>query len=368
MTIARTRSGRLVAPCTAVALSALAAGCTFPDVTFSEAPDGSTRHPPGVDATAPDARASGSDDGALADGSPSADSGDATTTVGFDGGCDFNGTWATRITIDVSWTPQGLNSVILSPGTGHITQWVKGLRVQSPTAPLALSDDSVVCGIQLPDFQSTTNEVYGVRFPDTLFDDQYLPPFTVNGALTRLSGDGGLGYSTTETAVLIGLTMTNPTQDPWPATITTQDDEDHDNAPGVTVAAAQGPLAMPTGTATMYSYVPTNIPLLVLEQPVRASALYLAIRQVTIISGKVQDCNTITGTVDIPTIGSKPAIDSHILGCALVDGGACTTGSSSQTSFVDNSQPVFTPSGNTDFQSVRLPTGATCADVRAAFH
>ena len=190
----------------------------------------------------------------------------------------------------------------------------------------------------------------------------------MNGALTPLAGDGGLGYSTTETAVLIGLTMNSPTQDPWPATITTQDDEDHDNAPGVTVAAATGPLAMPTPTASMYSYVPTNIPLVLLEQPVRASSLDLAIRQVTIVSGKVQDCNTITGTVDIPTINSKPAIDSHILGCELVDGGACTTGSSSQTSFVDNSQPVFTPSGATDFQSIRLDAGATCADVRRAVY
>jgi hypothetical protein len=359
---------RLVAPCAGLAVSALAAGCTFPAVTFREAPDGSGRLPPGLD-TAPDASVFGGDDDAVADASTAADTGDATAAVLFDGGCNFNGTWATRITIDVSWMPQGLNSVILSSGTGQITQWVKGLRVQSPTAPMALSDDSVVCGIQLPDFQSTTNEVYGVRFPDTLFDDQYLPPFTVNGALTPLAGDGGLGYSTTETAVLIGLTMTSPTQDPWPATITTQDDEDHDNAPGVTVAAATGPLAMPTPTASMYSYVPTNIPLVLLEQPVRASSLDLAIRQVTIVSGKVQDCNTITGTVDIPTINSKPAIDSHILGCELVDGGACTTGSSSQTSFVDNSQPVFTPSGATDFQSIRLDAGATCADVRrAAYH
>jgi hypothetical protein len=368
LTIERAHSGPLVASCAGLALSALAAGCTFPEVTFSDVPDGSGRLTPGLDATAPDVNASGGDDDAMADSPTGADTGDAAATMSSDGGCDFNGTWATRITIDVSWMPQGLNSVILSPGTGQIIQWVKGIRVQSPTAPMALSDDSVVCGIQLPDFQSTTTEVYGVRFPDTLFDDQYLPPFTVNGALTRLSGDGGLGYSTTETAVLIGLTMTNPTQDPWPATITTQDDEDHDNAPGVTVAAAQGPLSLRTPTASTYSYVPTNIPLLPLEQPVRASSLYLATRQVTIVSGKVQDCNTITGTVDIPTINSKPAIDSHILGCALVDGGACTTGSSSQTSFVDNSQPVFTPSGPTDFQSVRLDAGATCADVRGAFH
>ncbi|HEY5147750.1 MAG TPA: hypothetical protein VII82_13340, partial [Polyangiaceae bacterium] len=300
------------------------------------------------------------------------DAGDAGTALDFDGGCNFNGTWATRITIDVNWAPQGLNAVILNPGSGTITQWVRSIRKQTPEAPTALIDDTAVCGIVLPDFQSTTTEVYGIRFPDTLFDDGYIPPFTVSGALSPM-GDAGVGYSSTETAVLIGLTMTNPTQDPWPATITMEDDQENDMHPGVTVPV-QGPLATPSPTAPDYQYIPTDVPILPLQQPVRASAVYLAIRQITITSGTIVDCNTITGTVDIPVINSKPAIDSHILGCALVDGGNCTVGSSSETSFLDNTQPVFTPSptGKTTFQSIRLPAGttpATCADVRKApFH
>ena len=354
------------------AAALVVAGRTFPDVTFrSSAPESGAPMGPGFDASADDGSFVG-DDAQAVDAPAGQDAGTPETgapPVGVDGGCDFNGTWATRITIDVTWQPQGLMSVILAPGLGTITQWVKGARVQKPATPMALSDDSVVCGIELPPFQATAlglNEVYGVRFTDMLFDDGYLPRFTVNAALTPQSGEG-FAYSTTPTAVLLGLTMASPTTDPWPTTVTTEDDMDMDGNPGVTVPVATGAVQTPTPTATSYSYIPTNIPAPL--QPIDlAQSLYLAIRQVTVASGAVKDCDTITGTVSIPTIASKPAIDSHILGCALVDGGACTTGASSEASFVDNSQPVFTPTGTTTFESIRLPPGAACADVRGAFH
>jgi hypothetical protein len=354
-----------------IAMAGGTAGCSFPEVTFTDpVADGAGQPSPGHDGDVPDASGFAGDEADAMDEPYEAT--DATTSdgggLGVDGGCNFNGTWATQITIDVNWQPQGLMSVILAAGSGTITQWVKGNRVQTLSAPLQLSDDSVVCGIALPDFQATAlglNEVYGVRFPDTLFDDAYLPPFPVNGALTAQAG-GGFTYSTTPTAVLLGLTMQNPTTDPWPATVTTWVDQDQDGFPGVTVAVAQGPLATPTATATTYSYIPTDVPAPFMPVAL-ASSLYLAIRQITVASGTVEDCNTITGTVSIPTIASKAAIDSHILGCGLLDGGACTTGASSEASFVDNSQPVFTPSGTTTFQSIRVHDGATCADVRSAF-
>jgi hypothetical protein len=355
-----------------LALAGLSAGCSFPGVTFGEvASDGGVRHAPGLDVDIPDAGAG--DDGAdlsLDAGGPldataTLDAGSPETASGTDAGCDFNGTWATRVTIDVTWQPQGLMSVILQPGSGTITQWAKAVRVQNMETPLTLIDEASVCGISLPDFQATTlgqNDVYGVRFPDSLFDDGYVPPFTVYGSLNAQRTT----YNSTSTAVLLGLTMANPATDPWPSTITTEEDQDSDGNPGVTIAVAQGPLANPTATASSYSYIPTDIPPL-LVPPDLASQLYVAIRQVTVTSGNVVDCDTMTGTVSIPTIASKPAIDSHIIGCALVDGGSCTTGPSSEAAFVDNSQPVFTPTGTTSFQAVRLPANATCADVRTAF-
>jgi hypothetical protein len=351
-----------------VALPALRllAGCTFPEVTFGPVePDGGVETEPSLDA--------GTDDVTVVDaGATSDDASSAEATVGDttpDGGCDFDGTWGSRITIDVSWTPQGLTGIILAPGTGQIRQWVKGNRVQGGAARTALSDTSVVCGIELPDFKETTiagGETYGVSFPDKLFDERYLPIFTVNGALNGASPlSPGATYSTTTTAALLGVMMANPTTDPWPATILTEVDMDQDGQPGVTAAAAQGP---------GYSEIPTEIPG-AFQQPARATALYLAIRQVTVVTATVTDCSHMVGTVEIPQIQTSPgnskyAIDSHVLGCALADGGNCTTSTpsqpGSQASFVDNSQPIFTPSGMTEFRSIRLAANASCADVRSA--
>ena len=360
----------LVAAVAAFAIAGVGAACSFPAVTFDPQSDASGAVP-ADDAGAPDAMASSGDDADTSDSATTTldattQDGDAVNTPGFDGGCDFNGTWATQIKIDVTWEPQGLTSVILASGSGTITQWVKGVRVQTAAAPLQLSDNSVACGIDLPDFQATTlglNEVYGVRFPDSLFDDGYIPPFTVNGALT-LQSNGTFSYSTTPTAVLLGLTMMSPASDPWPSTVTTAVDQDMDGNPGVTIAVAQGPLATPTTTATDYSYIPTGVPAPFM--PINlASSLYVAIRQVTTTIGTVQDCNTITGTVGIQTIDGKAAIDSHVLGCELLDGGECTTGASSEAAFVDNTQPVFTPSGTTSFTSIRVPKGSSCEYVRS---
>jgi hypothetical protein len=276
------------------------------------------------------------------------------------GSCDFTGTWASLISVDVNWAPQGLNlqTFVLAPGTGTIRQWIMGVRAQHGNS---LEDTTVVCGIALPDFRGTqivAGQTYGVVFPESLFDNMYLPTFDVDAVVT--SSAPGATFRSLPTAALLGLTMANPTTDPWPATVTTATDPDNDGTPGVTVNAAQGAVA-PPGDGGTYSYFPVGIP--APFQPVVVSdKLHLAIRQVTEVTGTVTDCDHIFGTVSIPQIAGQYAINSHVIGCELVDGGDCTD---TQASFVDNTQPVFSPSGATTFESRRLPTGATCATARA---
>jgi len=287
-------------------------------------------------------------DSGSADGSHDAGSPDTGTT------CDFAGTWGSRLVIDVSWTPQGITGIILASGSGTITQWILSTITLNGTSSTA---STVVCGIDLPDFDGTAiagGEVYGIRFPNSLFDSSSLPAFSIDGTFS--GSTPGATYNTSAAAVLLGLTLTNPTTAPWPATITTEVDEDQDGNPGVTANALHG---------NGYTYPPVD-----LFKTNRASELYLAIRQVTQISAQATDCNDISGTVSIPTITdtgtgtSKPAIDSHVIGCLV--SGTTTACNSTQTSFVDNTQPVFTPSGGSSFTSVRMATGATCAQVRQA--
>ena len=275
------------------------------------------------------------------------------------GSCDFTGTWGSLLTVDVSWAPQGLNiqTFVLAPGSGTIKQWIKGVRTQHGTS---LQDSTVVCGIELPDFHGTqivAGQTYGVVFPDSLFDNLYLPSFEVDAVVT--SSAPGAVYRASAAAALLGLTMANPTTDPWPATVTTATDPDHDGTPGVTVSAAQGPV--PPGDAGSYAYFPVGIPA-AFQPVVLSSKLHLAIRQVTAVTGSVVDCDHISGEVSIPQIAGQYAIDSHVIGCELLEGGVCTD---TQAAFIDNTQPVFTPSGATTFQGMRLPAGSTCATVRS---
>jgi hypothetical protein len=267
------------------------------------------------------------------------------------GSCDFNGTWASRLTMGVSWVPQGLMGVILAPGSGQIRQWIKGVRVQTGNTAI---DTTVVCGIALPDFTGTSiagGETYGVSFPDSLFDNGLLPTFTVNATVSGFAP--GATYTTTPTAALVGMTMASPTTTAWPATVTTAVDSDKDGYPGVTIEVDQG---------GNYSDVPVDF-----VKSGRADHLFVVIRQVTVVTGTVLNCDHMSGSVTIPRIpntsAGKYAIDSHVVGCQLTGGtGTCN---STQTSFIDGTQPVFTPSGAGSFVGVRMPSGATCADVRA---
>jgi hypothetical protein len=264
--------------------------------------------------------------------------------------CDFSGTWATRLVIDVNWVPQGIMGVILAPGSGQIKQWLLSTRSLNGSAT---TETASVCGIALPDFSGTQiagGERYGIQFPDAMFDSGNLSTFTVSGTLT---GSGaGATLSSSPTAVLLGLTLSNPTTDPWPATITTEVDSDQDGKPGVTAWVSQ---------AAGYSNIQVD------AFGNRGDRVYLAMRQVTSFSGNALDCDAIAGTVNIPQIADsagtpKYAIDSHVIGCRLVgDAGDC---SARQVTFVDTTQPVFSPSGATTFASVRVANDATCATVR----
>jgi hypothetical protein len=372
------RSHRVLRVFVRIGLACASAACGLGLAGELQAPgdlgSGSSRHGQGLssddgsaDANSDDADPFGGDDASNFD--PDASFGSSSGGNPGDGGppigtpdaagptvpCTFSGNWATKLSIPVSWVPQGLMSVILNPGSGTINQWILQQRTQSGTT---LTDSTVVCGIDLPDFQGTVvagAEAYGVRFPNSLFDDHYLPTFTINGTLTAATTNAT--YSTAPAAALLGIDLSSPTTAPWPSAIDAvaeSVDSDHDGNPGVTALAAQG---------AGYSDIPTDI-----YKSARASAVYVVIRQVTQVSGTVTDCNHISGSVTIPQLtdsngDSKYAIDSHVIGCALDDdGGTCNA---LQWSFIDGTQPVFSPSGTSTFASVRMPPSTTCAAVRA---
>jgi hypothetical protein len=311
-----------------------------------------------------DAGGSDGGDGGMAtqgsDAGPDASTADAGSTSPDGGACDFAGTWGAEITIDVTWAAGGILDIVIAPGSGTIKQWLLSTRTQNGKT---VTDTAVVCGIQLPDFQGNAelvNETYGIRFPNSLFDSGDLTPFAINGTVSGSTPTAT--YTTTPAAALLGLTLANPTTAVWPATITTEIDEDDDSKPGITANV------VPPGGG--YSYVPLDISVISFPTTVaRADELYVVIRQVTSVSAQFSDCNHSSGSVTVPQITDtssntkKYAIDSHVIGCSV--NGTGTDCSANQTTFVDENQPVFVPSATT-FVSQRFPTGSTCANVRSA--
>ncbi|HTB77205.1 MAG TPA: hypothetical protein VK762_28370 [Polyangiaceae bacterium] len=297
--------------------------------------------------------ADGGPDGSAPDGGPAPSDG---------GACNFAGTWGAEITMDVTWAAGGFFDIVIAPGSGTIKQWLLSTRTQSGTT---VTDTAFVCGIDLPDFQGSAlvNETYGIRFPDSLFDDGGLTSFAIGGTVSGSTPTAT--YTTTPTAVLLGLTLPNAATAVWPASITTEVDEDNDKKPGITANV------VPPGGG--YAYVPLDFTVVTSPTTVaRADLLYLAIRQVTSVNAQFTDCDHASGSVTVPQItdpsnptSKKYAIDSHVIGCSVNGSGTdCAAG---QTTFVDENQPVFVPSATT-FTSARLAAGATCATVRGQFH
>ena len=99
-----------------------------------------------------------------------------------------------------------------------------------------------------------------------------------------------------------------------------------------------------------------NLPLAAALQPPRAEALYMALRSVASIANPFANCTRASGAAKVTSL------DSHVLGCRLAGGGAC---SSSEAAFADANRTVFTVTSAT-FQAAKLSGSGSCPDVRSA--
>lgn len=276
-------------------------------------------------------------------------SGGSAGTSGGSGGsfgqpCDLSGTWASYIEIDVAWQA----TMVLQAGNDKIRVWLLGDRAQQPTgAREAVS----TCGITLPDFQSNFlggNERFGVWFPGEVFDLGGIPIFRLDfsGAF-----ETGGQLESAPVAMLIGHTMTDPLNDPWPSLTQVQaSDPDADTKPGLTGFASKG---------NGYFHPPTDA--LKFE---RAQALWLVSRTVAKLSATIDSCDALSGSAEVPTIAGKPGLQSHIVGCIKDNDEACNA---QQTEFLDTNRPDFQPAKTSRFVSQRVPAGTTCAEVRGLF-
>lgn len=299
------------------------------------------------------------DGGFLTGGASGAGASDAGVAPPTDGPfnpitCDFSGTWASYVSIDVTWPA----SVVLQPGEGKLQQWNLTHEVQAPLST-TVTAHTRPCGIFLPDLQTTILglfQKFGIRFPNSLFDMGRIPEteFTFTADITKTP----ITFTTNPFAIVIGANLSNATTAAWPevSAMTFRDDDNDGNA-GITVTPVNG---------NGYSLPPAN-----LITGDSAKLVYIATRTVSSLSGRIVDCNHLEADVTIQTVNGKPGIDSTVVGCYRtgnaangVPPGPCAP---DESAFIDGARPQFTPKGPGKMTIVRVTESATCADVRARF-
>jgi hypothetical protein len=289
---------------------------------------------------------SGTDDPSAADADsdpdptddPSADSADSDDPTGAAGTCDLDMQAGIRLSVDVTWA----GGIAVLEGAGAIDIWLLG-ELDAEGTDVSLTGR--VCRIALPDFATgllAGNETYGTMFPDSVWASPTMPTIDANATIS--AADPGATLHLERGAVVLGATMTDPLNDPWPADWhqLAATDHDGDGSPGVTAAAKTG---------GGYAYPRIDI----LNSDARAEEIFLVSRTTMEFDGTIDTCDTAVGEATI-------TMENHSVGCGMVGGGQCSDG---QTTTLDNNMPQFVVMGG-DFELVRLPDGAACDAVFAA--
>jgi hypothetical protein len=270
-------------------------------------------------------------------------------------GCDYSGTWASYVSQPVEWPATPL---VLLRGSGKVQQWNLVYQQQDG---LNVATRAKVCSIFLPDLEGDLFAAYykfGIRFPDALFDDGTIvdSEFVLRGSVTAA---GDIAFETETFASVGGVWLADPIGGAWPSidgllgsassSSSRSVDDDQDGRVGITVIPATG---------QGYSLPPANLALQL------ADRVYIAERTVSRLYGTLTSCDEVHGSVEIVSVNGKPGIDSRVIGCRKDDGNECTR---EEAGFVDGIRPQFAPTGPGTLTVVRMPDGATCADVRARF-
>ena len=269
--------------------------------------------------------------------------------------CTYAGTWGTLIRVPVTWPDAVL---VLYGGKGEVLQWNISRRVQD--SPSTYHEATSLCGIYLPDLSGavlTSNQKFGIRFPDSIWDQGGIPPVVFNTTVTSVGADPR--WVAGPIALLTGLKMQDPTTTPWPDNnfpVAQTPDQDNDGSPGVTVIPVN-PSDDPS-----YNWPPVGLPPYLGADYPRAARISVVVRTVSNLRGTITGCDEAKGQVDIIDIDGSPALSSKVIACTKTDGKVC---SASEAQFLNNARPVFTPSGPGNLRSIRLPDTGTCADVRS---
>jgi cysteine-rich repeat protein len=286
---------------------------------------------------------------------------DPPNTVGCDPSCkrlktcDLSGNWALKVVLKVTWT-----GGLLVDGSGEADQWAL-LQIDQGANSTGFDATIRPCGITLPDFHSKVNfgdEWYGLAFPDKVFDSTTIPTFPIKGQVSNLAP--GATFTTISAPVLLGLDVHGSTSavGPWPGSYKDLTDAngyslpdiDGDNQPGITADVKTG--VIPAGGASYKNVIEDIADPYNLDNPGRASKMYIAIRQISAQQGSVVSCDELSGS-------TTASIDNHVVGCLQDTNVPCR-----DANLVDGGRPYYTVTSGS-FAAARLGTSTSCRTVRA---
>jgi hypothetical protein len=262
------------------------------------------------------------------------------TATGCGTTCDVTGTWAVLVDVQVSWQGQS----VVNAGSGLLRYWQ---RLELAHTRGGVNGTATSCGTALPDTKTElgVGETFGSIHPAALFDAD--PPFFLPVPVALgLSGElPGSTFTLPAFAMTRGIALDNPLTDPWPTSaygVVSSLDDDRDGLQGITVP-------FKNGDGLVY-------PALDLLRATRSDLAYAADRLIYSASGSLVSCLRAEGAAEVS------AYDARILDCRVFALGPCSL---PQRDLLDGNVPTYVPS-EARFSMVRLDSGASCADVRAA--
>ncbi len=268
-----------------------------------------------------------------------------------DGTCATESTSAIHVVVGISWPA----TLAATEGSGDLHIWLKSHSIISgtpnPDGSYSINSTAKSCGSYIPDIESLIRpgEMMSIVIPDEIWELAGMPETASTGTMSSNGPNATISMQPSGSA--IGVTMTDPLNDPWPATgaemLGSQIDHDQDGSPGITGnPRSDGPYKLPPVDAIGGA----------LGTGPFADKLYLATRVVMTIDGVRTSCTTASGTATVSYF------DNHVLGCHVQGAGECDA---IQAEFIDTMRTVYEIHAAT-FEQVDVPDTANCADVRAA--
>ncbi|HKP60958.1 MAG TPA: hypothetical protein VJV78_29715 [Polyangiales bacterium] len=252
----------------------------------------------------------------------------------------MSGVYALRINTSVSWPA---TSYVRS-GSGTASFWLRLTITQSGTS---LTGTAALCDQSTPETRnSITTDRYLLDYPDVMFTPGATP---ASFSATLASQSPGAALTSTRTAHLLGMTMSDPLNGAWPSVSTAranQVDHDSDGEVGISVVFIDD---------STYNHAQTDGTL----WAARASLAYGVQRLRFSLGGALSGCSGASGTATVQSF------DTRAIGCRLESGSDC---SSSQYNHIDSNSAVYT-TGSANYTLTRLGASGstfTCAQVRTA--